>query len=246
MLKNNVIIHEEKDFLVINKPTGVSVHGGEKVRGEILADFLVSLYPELKAVGDMPHVRPGIVHRLDKETSGVMIVARTHNAFEELKKTFMERRVYKRYTGLVCGVIKKDFWEMKTIIGRSKKRYTKQVSLSVSADDERVEEIIKEGKEAITEFEVMERLQGRYTLISAYPKTGRMHQIRVQLASFGFPLVCDRLYCTKKTCCPKSVGRLFLHAETIRFPLFGKEHEFYAELPKELEGFLKKIRVAKK
>src|SRR3989344_1588706 len=97
LLTKDIIILEEKDFLIINKPSGVSVHGGEKVSGEILTDFLVTLYPELKEVGDAPHFRPGIVHRLDKETSGIMIVARTHGAYSELKKLFQERNIQKKY-----------------------------------------------------------------------------------------------------------------------------------------------------
>lgn len=252
-LTRDIIIHEHPDFLIVNKPSGVTTHGGEKVTGEILADFLASEYPELKTVGDMPHVRPGIVHRLDKETSGIMVIARTPAAFEELKSAFMERRVAKRYITLVSGIIRKNFWEMKTIIGRSEKRYTKQISLPVPNDDEESlllhnntsghagEGIIKVAKEAVTEYEVIDRLQDRYTLLYAYPKTGRMHQIRVQLASFGFPVLCDTLYGKKAGSCPKNLGRLFLHAESIRFPLFGKEYEFHAELPDALKQFLKKM-----
>lgn len=246
MLSRDIIIREDPNFIIINKPSGVSTHGGEKVTGETLVDFLVHEYPELKNVGDSPHLRPGIVHRLDKDTSGVMVIARTQAAYEELKKAFMERRVEKRYTALVCGVVKKDFWEMKTAIGRSKKRYTKQISLPIAHDNaEKLpgtdNGIIKEAREAITEFEVIERLQNRYTLLSAFPKTGRMHQIRVQLASFGFPIVCDAIYGRKHGCCPKEVGRLFLHAESISFGIFSKAQSFSAPLPDALMSFLKKL-----
>ena len=243
MLTKDIVTHEAEHFLIINKPAGVSVHGGEKVSGETIADFLATLYPELKTVGDAPHFRPGIVHRLDKDTSGVMIVARTNDGYEELKKAFMERRVEKRYIVLACGIIKKDFWEMKSIIGRSTKRYTKQASLPLDEDDEVVDRALKNAKEALTEFEVLERLQNRFTLLYAYPKTGRMHQIRVQLASFGFPVACDGLYGKRHGTCPRNLGRIFLHAESVRFKLFGAEYAFAAPLPSQLDEFLKKIRV---
>lgn len=244
MLSRGSVLYEDENVLIINKPSGVSTHGGEKVSGEILTDFLVREYPELKTVGDTPHYRPGIVHRLDKETSGVMVVARTEEAFEALKKEFQEHQVQKKYVALVCGVIKKDFWEMRSVIGRSKKRYTKQISLPISNDD--LDEIVKNGKEAITEFEVIERLQNRFTLLSATPKTGRMHQIRVQLASFGFPIVCDSLYGKKHGCCPKEVGRLFLHSESISFTLFSKTYSYFAPLPDNLSAFLKKLGSGRK
>ncbi len=248
MLSKDIVLHEAEGFLIINKPAGVSVHGGEKVTGEILTDSLVEWYPEIKNVGDEPHFRPGIVHRLDKDTSGVMVVARTQGAYEELKQQFMTQGVEKRYIGLACGVIKKDFWEMKSVIGRSKKRFTKQVSLPVPHDEEHelhVQHSMKEGKEAVTEFEVIERLQSRYTLLYAYPKTGRMHQIRVHLASYGFPIACDSIYGDTQKCCPKNLGRLFLHAESISFMLGGEKHEFHAEMPGELQSFLNRLRVAK-
>lgn len=240
MLLRDIIFAETDDFIIVNKPSSVSTHGGEKVTGEILTDFLIREYPELKTVGDAPYFRPGIVHRLDKDTSGVMIVARTQEAFLEFKKLFQEQKVHKTYLALSCGIIKKDFWEMKTLVGRSARRYTKQVSLPLNKDDE--SETLKSGKEAITEFEVLERLQNRYTLLHVYPKTGRMHQIRVQLASFGFPLVCDQLYGGKNQCCPKNLGRLFLHAESLKFNLFGKEYEFSAPLPDDLKNFLHRLQ----
>lgn len=242
MLSKDIVIAEEKNFFVIDKPSGVSVHGGEKVMGEILSDFLVELYPKLKSVGDMPHVRPGIVHRLDKDTSGVMVIARTQDAYEALKNEFMERRVEKTYLGLSNGVIKKDVWEIKTAVGRSRKRYTKQVSVPLTAEDEAYDfGAVKDPKIAVTEFEVIERLQNRYTLFHAYPKTGRMHQIRVQIASFGFPIVCDPLYKGKKGSCPPSLGRLFLHAESIKFKLFEKEYEYTSPPSKVLTSFLLKL-----
>ena len=244
MLSREIIIVEEKDFLVVNKPAGVSVHGGEKVSGEILTDFLIKEYPEIKHIGDQPHIRPGIVHRLDKDTSGVMLVARTEDGFESLKKLFIEHKISKKYICLVCGVIKKDFWEMKTSIGRSKKRYTKQISLPITQSDEEILGVIKEAREAVTEFEVLERLQNRYTLLNAYPKTGRMHQIRVQLASFGFPVACDPLYGNKYKHCPRNLKRMFLHAEEIMFEFNKKSFTFHAPLPTDLENFLKHIRIA--
>ena len=246
MLTKNIVIHEAEHFLIINKPGGITTHGGEKVSGEILADFLATLYPELKIVGDAPHFRPGIVHRLDKDTSGIMIVARTARGYEELKRLFQTHEIEKRYIALTCGIIKKDFWEMKSVIGRSTKRYTKQVSLPPDEDDEVIDRALKNAKEALTEFEVIERLQNRFTLLYAYPKTGRMHQIRVQLASFGFPVACDAIYGKRHGTCPRNLGQLFLHSESVRFKLFGEEYAFAVPLPVRLDEFLKKIRVAKK
>ncbi len=246
MLTREIVLHEAEHFLIINKPTGIAVHGDENGKGETIADFLVSLYPELKLVGDAPAIRPGIVHRLDKDTSGVMIVARTPQGFDEIKRLFMEHAIEKRYMALVCGIIKKDFWEMESVIGRSTKRSAKQVSLPVDEDEGQVERSIKNGKPALTEFEVIERLQNRFTLLYAYPKTGRMHQIRVQLSSFGFPIANDRIYGARHGCRPRALSRLFLHAESLRFTLFGREYAFASPLPQELDDFLKKLRVAKK
>lgn len=245
MLTKDIVIHKAEHFLAVNKPAGVTTHGGEKVSGEILADFLAGEYPELKTVGDEPHFRPGIVHRLDKDTSGIMLIARTDKGYDGLKKLFQTQQIQKRYLTLVCGIIKKDFWEIKSLIGRSKKIYTKQVSLPQD-DNELAADILKTVKTAHTEFETIERLQNRFTLLYAYPKTGRMHQIRAQLASFGFPVACDAVYGRRRGCCPRALGRLFLHAESLRFTLFNSEFAFAAPLPTALADFLKKMRVAEK
>ena len=182
------IIWQDENVLLVNKSAGVLTHGKDS-----LADWLVGRYPEIKNVGEDAE-RPGIVHRLDKETSGLLLVAKNQKSFQYLKKQFKERLIKKVYRALVAGVIKEDRGLIDRPIGVGKKL-----------------------REAITYYKILERFPD-YTYLELYPKTGRTHQIRKHLKSIGHPVVCDPLYARSKAC-PKGITRLGLHAFSLEFNL---------------------------
>lgn len=231
IIMNIEIIYESEDLLVVNKPSGLLVHSTPKSNEKTLVGWLLEKYPEIKGVGEDPG-RPGIVHRLDRETSGLLVVAKTQGSFELLKKLFQERKIEKRYYALVWGIPVKDKGKIDKEIGSvSGKRITIEEYSQASPAKTR---------DAVTYWEVVEKYSD-YALLSVKPKTGRTHQIRVHMASIGHPLVCDKIYGGKKEC-PAGLGRLFLHAYFLRIPLEGGTVlEFEAEIPAKLKGFLNTI-----
>ena len=218
------IIYEDEDIIVINKPAGIAAHAKDK-HDKILtiASILYGSYPELKNVGDNP-LRPGIVHRLDKDTSGLMLVTKNNEAFYELKKQFQERGVEKKYITLVSGIIENDRGIIKTPL-------LKIGTKTRTANN---------GKSAITEYRVIKRYR-EYTLIEVAPKTGRQHQIRVHFTSINHPVACDKLYGRKAKKCPVGLNRHFLHASGLKFQLKNALMEFESELPKDLQDALKTL-----
>lgn len=234
------IIYKDKDLIVVNKPAGISVHGGETIRGETLVDFLLENFPEIKNVGDLPYktasgslktdttYRPGIVHRLDKDTSGVMVVARNQKSFEILKKIFKERKAEKKYLALLCGKLNKKSGAIEEPIGRLVKNpFKRGVASPKSA--------IRGARSAFTEYKVKKEYE-RYSLVEFTPKTGRMHQIRVHAKAIGNPIACDKIYGGGKNCCPEGLNRMFLHAKSLSFSFSeGKRLSFEADLPEDLE-----------
>ena len=236
------IIFENSDFLVINKPAGLMVHGVRlsskrridevRIAEPTLVDWLLAHYPEIKSVGDEPVLRPGIVHRLDKATSGVMIIAKTQASFERLKKLFQEHRIKKTYYAFVSGVPKKSHGIIDAAIG------IKSGSLKRSVHSDTM------AKTAITEYSILKTMKGKdnegqYALLKVNPKTGRTHQIRVHLASIGHPIIGDTLYGTKTS--RDSIAslhlatlRLMLHAAALEFlDDAGNRFEFEALLPED-------------
>ncbi|MCK4554834.1 RNA pseudouridine synthase [Candidatus Parcubacteria bacterium] len=232
-------VFENNNFLVINKPAGLLVHSANHIKEPTLADQLLKKYPELIKIGEDP-IRPGIMHRLDKQVSGLMAVAKTQVAFDHLKKQFQDRTIIKIYTALVYGKIEKDEDEINFPIQRSSKGH-KMAALPLTTKGKFTEE----GRQAITEFEVIKRFIN-YTLLKVKIKTGRTHQIRVHLAAYGHPVVGDDLYSTKKTKEKNkklNLGRIFLVANKLSFiDLNGKQKTFKIDLPEELKNFLKKIK----
>lgn len=226
-------ICEEKNFIVVNKPAGWAVHAGGSVNTrETLTAWLLEKYPEIKTVGDDPKTRPGIVHRLDKDTSGVMVVARNKEGFEELKRLFKYRKIQKTYLALVGGRINKKSGVIDLAIGTLKRHGVKRTVR---------EEFGKSMKPALTVFKTLEHFPGA-TLIEAKPKTGRMHQIRVHLAAMGHPILGDRLYggAVSKV---EGLPRQFLHAKSIAFSYpEGKSFAFEAGLPEDLKAYLSFLR----
>lgn len=228
------IIKEEKDYIVINKPAGLVVHSDAKTDENNLCDFLIQKYPEMKGVGeplklnDKEYIdRPGIVHRLDRDTSGVMIVARTEAGFNYFKKLFKDRKIQKTYHAFVYGNIKDDFVEINEPIGRSKKDFRQWMS---------GEKIRGKVREALTEIKVLKRSENKkITFVEASPKTGRTHQIRVHLKSINNPIVADNIYAPNR---PQFLGfkRMALHAYQISFEdINGHPQNYKAEYPEDFK-----------
>ncbi|MBI3442402.1 MAG: RluA family pseudouridine synthase [Candidatus Sungbacteria bacterium] len=228
------VIYEDHDMIVINKPAGIAVHGGISVSGKTLVDMLLEKFPEIRAVGDDPATRPGIVHRLDKDTSGVMVVARTQESFELLKNLFKTRQVEKIYLAIVCGTPKQKIGAITFPIGRLVKNPLKRgveiPSRIVRPDGH--PSVIRGSREAHTEYRVLKSGQ-TYSLLELKPKTGRMHQLRVHLKALGSPIACDRVYGGKHICCPFPNGRQLLHAQSLAFTFPGMGRLLFEADPSE-------------
>jgi len=218
------IVYEDKDVIVVDKPAGLTVHPGAGQKNCTLVNGLLAHYPLLKDVGDDP-TRPGLVHRLDKDTSGLMIVAKNNSAFEWLKNQFQQRKVEKKYLALVAGEPKESSGTIKTFLTRSKSDPTKQ-------------KVGQTGKEAITLYKTVKKFED-YTLIEAVPKTGRMHQIRVHLAWLGCPVAGDKKYGRKNQSSLQGLKRHFLHASELTISLpSGQKRTFVSALPGNLDQTL--------
>lgn len=233
------IIAQTPDYIIINKPASLATHGAARMQGPTLADWLLKKFPEIKKVGDDP-ARPGIVHRLDKEVSGLMVIARTQLFFDFLKNQFQERKVGKKYTALVCGQIKKDEEKINFPIERASAGHRMAALPLTFKGAEHAK-----GRQAATEFNVIKKFVN-YTLLKVKIKTGRTHQIRVHMSAYGHPLVGDDLYGTKKTRLLNKklgLGRIFLVADELAFTdLKGEIKIFKLNLPDELNLFLEKIK----
>lgn len=233
------IIFENNDFLVVDKPAGLLVHAARvsasrrvdvaRAGEPTLVSWLITRYPEIKGIGDDPSLRPGIVHRLDKATSGVMIVARTQASFEYLKKLFQEHRIRKTYYALVSGVLQDKKGVIDAPIGM------KSGSLKRSVHSRKM------AKSAVTEYSVIKTVRKNkeelYSLLKVIPKTGRTHQIRVHLASIGHPIAGDMLYGKRKDADP--APRLMLHAAALTFSDdSGNRFEFESPFPQVFSSFI--------
>jgi 23S rRNA pseudouridine1911/1915/1917 synthase len=218
------IIFQNKNFVVVDKPAGLAVHRGIGMDGKTLVDNLVEKFPEMKDVGDDPSLRPGIVHRLDKDTSGVMVVARNQPAFEYLKKQFKDRKVEKKYAALVYGKLKNKEGKIEGEMGRSRRDFRKQALVRGKIS-------VRKERYSLTFYKVLEE-RGKYSLLEVNPKTGRMHQIRVHLHSIGYPIVGDRKYTFKKYKHENSNQRMFLHAWKLSFiGEEGRKYSFESPVP---------------
>jgi 23S rRNA pseudouridine1911/1915/1917 synthase len=205
-----VTLYDSNGLLIIDKPPGLSVHPGAGVKGDSLSDLLLYQFPDIAGVGEAH--RPGIVHRLDKDTSGVMLVAKTMEMYEYLKDAFAARKVKKEYLALVRGVPEKAHGFIDVPIGKSKTDFRKYAAKNVL-----------EAKPSLTEYRVKEVLTSpdgvdKMGLISVNLHTGRTHQIRVHMAFIGHPLIGDALY-GGKSCHMAGLTRQFLHARKIEVRL---------------------------
>ena len=236
-------IDENDEYIVIEKPAGLVVHPGIGIHEPTLVNGLLFKYPELTGVGD-DNLRPGIVHRLDRDVSGLIVVARTQPMFDALKKQFQERTVTKEYTALVHGIIDDEDGYVDTPIGRSQSKSGKMAAHPPTLRNSGVMEDKSPNqssdRDAKTEFEVLERIK-KYTLLKVTTHTGRSHQIRVHMNSIEHPVVGDRLY-TNKQIKQKNLGRLFLHASKLGFKnIIGEQKEYTSKLPSDLQTFLKSL-----
>lgn len=224
---NPTIIFEDESILVLDKPSGWITNDASTTTTQPVIQTWLRENFKYPLIGDRER-RDGIVHRLDKETSGLIIVAKTVNAFENLQSQFKERKVKKTYIALAHGEVEPKEGEISASVGRLPWRRERFG-------------VLPGGREATTDYKVVKTLETKdekFSLVELYPKTGRTHQIRIHLKFIGHPIVGDYFYAGRKTAredrlwCP----RLFLHATKISFfhPETGKEVKFESELPKDL------------
>jgi 23S rRNA pseudouridine1911/1915/1917 synthase len=217
------IIYEDGDILVVDKPAGLTVHPAPGHDSHTLVNAILNYLPNLAK--DTDSVRPGIIHRLDKDTSGLILVAKNRVAQAKLSEQFKSRVVKKSYLTLVKGRITPEKGTIEAAIGRDPRQRQRMA-------------VVAKGREARTEYRVI-KYYGNYTLLEIKPETGRTHQIRVHLAAIGFPVAGDATYGVKSPRLP----RQFLHANKIGFklPSSGEYVEFESALPEDLEKVLREI-----
>lgn len=256
-----IIIFESDALLVLNKPAGLLIHSHPGSTEKTLVDWLLEHYPSMRNVGELESLLPttdcrlpgnsrcGIVHRLDKDTSGVILVARTQKMYKFLKCQFSAgdpevgyaKRPKKVYQALVYGIVKDDQGMINRPIGRSRtnpklRRVGQRASSTL--------------REALTYYKVLERFRlssvESYTFLEVYPKTGRPHQVRVHLGSIGKPVVCDALYAPGKICPLFGLARQALHAASIEILLpDGQQRKFETPLPTDMKKALAALREAR-
>ncbi len=238
------IVYEDDDLAIINKPAGMMVHAGAGATDDLrnrgtLVNALLHHFANLSAVGG--EIRPGIVHRLDKETSGLIVVAKTDNAHRKLADQFASREVKKKYLALIHGWLKKDSGTISASISRDRVRRIRMTTRHSG------------GREAVSHYKTLRQLDtpfGKFTLVEIKIDTGRTHQIRVHMASIGHPVVGDTLYgapgqlkrsgMKRSETASISLPRNFLHAAelALRHPRTGEKILFSSLLPSELNAFL--------
>ncbi|HWC57577.1 MAG TPA: RluA family pseudouridine synthase [Candidatus Paceibacterota bacterium] len=235
---NPEILFEDNDLLALNKPAGLMVHADGRQQKETLADWIIRERPEIVGIGEPMTIdgnvidRPGIVHRLDEATSGVLLIAKTQEAFLFLKKQFQEHKIQKEYHAFVWGVFKEREGVVHVPIGRSPNDFRRRLAGRGARGTLR---------EALTVWQVagtLEEKGNHFSFMHLFPKTGRTHQLRVHLHYLQHPIVSDELYAPTK---PHALGfdRLALHARTITFLLrSGEEKTLSAPYSKDFEAAL--------
>ena len=227
------IIHEDDVLIVVNKPAGLVVHPAAGIHSGTLANALAYHFEKLSTTAGS--IRPGIVHRIDRDTSGLLVVAKTEAAHENLADQFRDRTIFKSYVALVHGVMERNTGRVEAPIARDPRNRTRMA-------------IVRGGRGALSLFRVRQRYE-RFTLVDVEIKTGRTHQIRVHLSSLKHPVVGDDLYGSGRDNTVRDpqlraeirkLGRHFLHAEQLGFrhPTTGEEMRFKAPLPADLEHLL--------
>lgn len=221
------VIYEDNDIIVINKPKGMVVHPANgNPDGTLVNAVMNKCKDSLSGIGG--EIRPGIVHRLDKDTSGAIIVAKNDKAHIALSEQLKNHEVKKTYLALVRGIIKENEATINMPIARSKK-------------DRKKMDVDKDGKEAITHFKVLGRYKNKYTLLQINLETGRTHQIRVHLSHIGYPIIGDEVYSNGKN--EWNVSGQCLHAWKLEFihPITGEKISLEAEIPEYLKNIIKEL-----
>lgn len=220
------VVYQDEALIVIDKPAGLSVHPGPGHSDGTLVNALLARCPDIQGIGGV--IRPGIVHRLDKDTSGLMVVAKTEAAHQSLSVQFKEHAITKGYLALAAGAIEPADGQIEAPIARDP-RHRKRMAVVIG------------GREARTRYQVVERLDG-CSLLEVYLETGRTHQIRVHLAYLGHPLLGDSVYGKRSPL----LDRHFLHAYHLGFqhPASGRLLEFYSELPDDLRRAVEALRAS--
>jgi 23S rRNA pseudouridine1911/1915/1917 synthase len=228
------IVYEDADLIVVNKPAGMVVHPAAGHDSGTLVNALLSHCPDLRGVGE--EMRSGIVHRLDKDTSGLIVVAKNEAAQQNLQRQFKSRSVHKIYIALVEGHLTPPQGLIDVPIGRDKQQRKRMAAVS-------------DGRASRTAYKAIEFFDAgpqQYTLVEVRPQTGRTHQIRVHFAWLKFPLVGDRVYGRRRPKHPLPLQRHFLHAQSLSFCLpSGREATFTAPLPTDLVSILESLRIAR-
>ncbi len=219
-------IYEDENIIIIDKPSGLVVNRSNTYSDRTLQDIIEEKYIDITKFNEEEFTsRSGIVHRLDKDTSGILVISKNIESFKFLQKQFKERNIYKEYVAIVHGRIDDEIIEIDAPLSRNPKRPLKIA-------------VVSSGRNAFTKIERVKVTQidnEFYTTVKAFPKTGRTHQIRVHLSAIGHPIVGDVIYCTKKLLekDEKSFGRLMLHARYLGFldPKTQKFKTFESPLP---------------
>jgi len=216
------IVHQDEDIIVINKPAGLVVHPAPGNRNGTLVNALLYYCKDLSGIGGV--IRPGIVHRLDKDTSGLLIAAKNDKAHELLSKQFRSKTAGRVYIAFVRGIVQLDNGIIDLPIGRH------------PMDRKRMGVTFSNSKDAVTKYKVIKRCRD-FTILEAYLETGRTHQIRVHMANHGYPLIGDKMYGSGK-----GMQRQALHSKRLSFfhPGTGKKMVFECGLPEDMKMFLKK------
>lgn len=240
------IVYEDNDIIVVDKPAGLLTHPTLKEYRHTLVNALLSRYSEIISVGESP-MRPGIVHRLDKDTSGLLIIAKNQDAFYFIKEQFLNRTVIKKYLALVEGIPKSREGIIEYAIRPSKHYRLKKIAIKTTCQsyDRIIDKLITEEsasksiRAAKTYYKIRKVFGDKFALLEVEPKTGRTHQIRVHLASIGHPIVGDKMYGAKIRL-PKN--RHFLHAYYLKFILHsGSPIALETDLPDDLKNALAQL-----
>lgn len=237
------VLYEDSNILAIDKPSGLPVHPDGRTKEKTVTDWVLKNYPKMKNVGENEIYenknikteikKPGIVHRLDRDTSGVMLLAKNEKAYKFLKSQFQNREIKKTYVTIVSGNVKNERGIINKPIGRSPKDFRRYLA---------GRGVRGELRDAVTEYRVLKRFEishNKFTYLEVRPKTGRTHQIRVHMKYLNHPVVCDSLY-NPDNPCPKGLKRMALHAKSIEFKdLKGKTVKVESPVPKEFEKLVK-------
>ena len=228
------IFFDDKHVLVINKPGNLQMYPAGRRVNDTLANWLITKYPKLKNVGENI-LRPGIVHRLDRETSGILVIAKTERSFAQLKKLFQDRVVHKTYVALVYGNLKSS----QGVVDKPLMRQSGELKRRIIEKEDTTTTLKGNIRSAVTEYQVITRYRD-FDLVLLFPKTGRTHQLRAHLASLGHPIVGDKLYAFKPMRYGKALfpQRQMLHAWRLQWNLFGHAYDFLAPLPEDFRRVL--------